>query len=206
MSDKVFSDSTFTPSSERYVDSWNEFSTLNMQPYIENDVEKDDGIFATVFQALLEGLSYIIVAVLIVILIIILYRQRDIILQFFSSLSFRRKQKSNTESAASDTNIFGHDYDFEIAECIRNGQYSESIRLVYLKTLFYLHRHNCISWDESKTATEYFYEYSNPSRRQLFYEMISLYLVAVYGDNENRPISEADYKRARELNQMITNI
>lgn len=202
MSDKVFSDSTFTATAERYADSWNEFSTLNLHIEERDNDISDYGTLFEFVRPLMEGLAYIVIAVVLVIMLIIIYRQRG----WFSGL-FPKKGKILDGMPASPSaiiNIFGHDYDREIADSLRNEQYDEAIRLTYLKTLYYLQRHNCISWTESKTATEYYYEYKNAQRRPIFHELTGLYLVAVYADKSEQPITKADYEHAREMNLFIT--
>lgn len=203
MSDKVFSDSTFTAAAERYADSWNEFSTLNMRVE-EQHVDNSFGFLFNALDSVFEVLTYVVVALLILLLLVIIYKQRGL----FSGLFSRKYKDHPVEESSSlySVNIFGHDYDHEIAACLSKEQYAEAIRLVYLKTLYYLQRHNCISWNESKTATEYYYEYRNVKRRPVFHELIDLYLVAVYADNSERPMTETDYQHARELNQIITKL
>lgn len=203
MSDKVFSDSTFTATAERYADSWNEFSTKNLhmkEPVDESSMDLD-WLF-DIAQPILKVLTFVFIALIIVVMIVIIYRQRE----WFSGLFSKKTNYSDDtlKSTSTAINIFGHDYEREIKESLSNEQYDEAIRLTYLKTLYYLQRHSAISWTESKTATEYYYEYKNVKRQPLFHELTALYLVAVYADKSQRPVSRADYDQAHELNLSIT--
>ncbi|MCQ2202555.1 MAG: hypothetical protein MJZ27_10790 [Bacteroidales bacterium] len=204
MSDKVFSDSTFTATAERYVDSWNEFSTQNLHMKEVEDTSNtmDLGWMLGILDPVMKALVYIVIAILLILMVVVICRQRGWLSGLFSG---RKRHFNDIPTATSTTiNIFGHEYDHEIAVCLSNEQYDEAIRLTYLKTLYYLHRHNAVSWTESKTATEYYYEYKNVERRPMLHELTALYLVAVYADKSERPVSKADFDQALVLNQSIT--
>lgn len=90
-----------------------------------------------------------------------------------------------------DENI--HEMDFEqlIQEAIRNKEYRNAIRLIYLSSLKHLSDHQLIHWQPGKTNHDYMAEISQDDLKSNFGELSYYFEYAWYGDF---PISEGQFR------------
>ena len=98
-----------------------------------------------------------------------------------------------------DENI--HEMDFEklIQEAIRNKEYRNAIRLIYLSSLKHLSDHQLIHWQPGKTNHDYMAEISQDNLKSNFGELSYYFEYAWYGDF---PISERQF---RDVNDVFNN-
>lgn len=114
---------------------------------------------------------FVTIAVLIVIaaVVIIIVKKPDL---------FFRNSKIVNEQVEDEDNIYGVDFDKEIAVARKKADFRHVVRLVYLQTLRLLADESRIDWRPSKTPTQYTYEFKTGE----FQQMTRIFLRVRYGD------------------------
>lgn len=77
-----------------------------------------------------------------------------------------------------EDNIYGVDFDAEIKKAAAEEDFTDAVRLTYLKTLRLLADNHLIRWQISKTPSQFAAEY----RSEVFRSMTALFLRVRYGD------------------------
>ncbi len=72
----------------------------------------------------------------------------------------------------------------EVERYIKEKNYKEAIRVLYVRTLIWLNRKKMIQWEKSKTPTEYYYELTSSSRKKDFLLLTRIFLTARYDNAE----------------------
>ena len=71
--------------------------------------------------------------------------------------------RAKTADVDNPDNPFGIEYDKEIAEALKNSDFTSLVRLIYLRTLKYLDEEGRITWRIYKTPTDYASEMLMPA-------------------------------------------
>ncbi|MCD7899911.1 MAG: DUF4129 domain-containing protein [Bacteroides sp.] len=129
--------------------------------------------FATDFAEPVLILLFIVVITLIVWL---LYRSRPEL--------FVRSHKSKLAYNVQEDTIYGIDLEEEIHRSLKDGNYKEASRFLYLQTLKYLSDKNIIDWQIFKTPTEYIYEVKPEDLYGPFKTLTNQFLRIRYGNYE----------------------
>lgn len=111
--------------------------------------------------------TFAVIAVIIIVVIVAVTKPKI----------FFRKSKDITEEENNVDNIYGVDFDAEIAAARRKGNWSQAVRFIYLQTLRLLSDKKLIAWRPSKTPTQYTYEFEADDFRQ----MTRIFLRVRYG-------------------------
>ena len=77
-------------------------------------------------------------------------------------------------------NVYGIDFDKEIAAAVGRGDYREAVRLRYLQCLKFLSDHEVIDWRIYKTPAQYTREY----KQAAFTQLTRTYVLVRYGDRD----------------------
>ena len=59
--------------------------------------------------------------------------------------------------------IYGVDFEADIAKALRDNDYRQAVRLIYLQTLLHLQNASLIDWQPSKTPVQYMRQVNNPA-------------------------------------------
>lgn len=110
---------------------------------------------------------------------------------------FFRNKKSNINYTATEDNIYGIDFDGEIANAVNKENWREAVRFTYLRLLRLLSDHNLIDWQIFKTPTQYTFEFANTDFRSI----TNLFLRVRYGGYE---ATRNDYALADSLSTKIS--
>ena len=99
-----------------------------------------------------------------------------------------------------EDNIYTIDFEQEIAQAERDGDYRRGIRLLYIYTLRQLADRQLIRWQPGKTNHDYQVELRGASLQAAFEPLSYYYEYAWYG---NFPVDEAMYRRVEQLFQHV---
>lgn len=105
---------------------------------------------------------------------------------------FSWKRKTVIDYELEEETIYGIDFDAEIQQALRQGNYWLAVRYTYLKVLRHLSDEGRIDWQPSKTPTQYVYEVKSPP----FRELTSHFLRVRYGNFE---ATQAVYEGVQRL-------
>lgn len=110
---------------------------------------------------------------------------------------FSRNKKVKAEQEDEEDNIYGVDFDKEIAAAKKKGNWRRVVRLIYLQTLRTLSDSKRIYWRPSKTPTQYTYEVKTDE----FREMTRQFLRVRYGGFS---ADEAMAEQMKALQKVVT--
>ena len=92
----------------------------------------------------------------------------------------RNKKLSPLDYEVSEDTIYGIDFDREIGQAERRGDYRQAVRMVYLQTLAALSESHKLDWQPQKTPSEYIREVRSNS----FTQMSNSFIRVRYGNFE----------------------
>ncbi len=100
-----------------------------------------------------------------------------------------------TEGEVDEDNIYGIDFDSEIAAAESRSAYREAVRFLYLKSLRLLADRSFINWKINKTNIEYAAELSDIKYRNDFQLLTRYYEYAWYGEFD---LNKDDYSKVSQ--------
>ncbi len=118
-----------------------------------------------------------------------------IIIYYRPSLFYNRKTDQLPDTGIED-NIYGFDFNVEIRKAFERKDYRQAVRMVYLQTLRTLSDEALIDWQPFKTPTQYTYEVSSGT----FRELTNHFLRVRYGDF---PADEELGREMQRLQQLV---
>jgi len=141
---------------------------------------------------LAEGIAgWVLFAVFVIIVLLVIY----LIYKNRPGL-FSRETKSLLPYEVTDENIYGIDFENELAAALSAGDFRSAIRFLYLQALRLLADRQWIDWQIYKTPTEYIYELKPVDLRQPFRDFTNRFLQVRYGN----------FKATRELFEAMCNL
>lgn len=129
----------------------------------------DDLIDSTSFGNADTPWLVIMIATIIIVIAVILYKHPE---------WFDVKKQVKGKGTDDDLNIYGVNFDAEIAKARRRGDWRRVVRIIYLQTLRRLADGGQVNWRPSKTPTQYTFEVTSDE----FREMTNIFLRVRYGD------------------------
>ena len=153
-----------------------------LQEIIDNVFSGLDGTILST-----EKIAYVWIALAVVLLLVviyIMYKKRVFI--------FKKRIKDKENYEVVDDNIYGIDFEDDLAKALASGNYKEAVRLRYLQCLRMLADSNAIAWMAFKTPTQYTQEYKDDD----FAELTRRYVLVRYGNYE---ASSAVFETITEL-------
>lgn len=147
--------------------------------YSRELVPSDNGVwdvlmrkFDEMVSKLFEGVStgdpttlIIVIAILVLIVIAAVFIVKN------PNLFYKNKKLTNDADSDED-NIYGVDFEKEIADGRKRGDWRRVVRMIYLRTLRVLADGKIIDWRPSKTPTQYTYEVRTDEFRQMTREFL----------------------------------
>jgi len=95
---------------------------------------------------------------------------------------FFRAKKMPLPVEITEENIYGVDFETELAKALDAGDYRSAVRILYLQTLRLAADREWIDWQIYKTPTEYVYELKPAALRTAFRELTKRFLQVRYGN------------------------
>lgn len=111
---------------------------------------------------------YTIIGVIVIVIVIIILRSVN-----FSNIHLRRKKKH-----ADDNDITTIEFESELQRALRDCNYKEAIRIVYLDVLNEFDEKQIVHWAKDKTPYEYIYELRDAKLKPLFTQLTNIFLEA----------------------------
>lgn len=143
------------------------------------------GLFGDSVSGWPEWAIWTIIGAIVVIVVVVL-------IFIFRPKIFFRDKKTSSDYAIGADNIYGVDFDKEIAKALARKDWREAVRLTYLRELRLLSDNKFIDWQIFKTPTKYTAEFRDNDFRQL----TNLFLRVRYG---GYAATETDYKLSEKL-------
>lgn len=97
---------------------------------------------------------------------------------------FMRSSRKRVDYTIHEDTIYGIDFSSAIAAALKNGDYREAVRYLYLQSLKELNDDKVIDWQLYKTPTEYVYEVPSGNGREYFRQLTARFLRVRYGNFE----------------------
>lgn len=198
----VYNDS-LTPSTKQFLNGWScdYIPTSEMKPYSE-DTSSNMNLnpFFDFLGSCAKLLLYLGIGALILLLVFLLYN----LISRFSNDGGADNEilKDGTNGYESDS-IFDHNFQKEIDDLVKKGDFKGAVRIVYLYVLFSLNKANLIAWAESKAPTEYYYELKRASLKPSLFSLTTTFLAVRYG---NASITAEDFYKVNEQGLSIVKI
>ncbi|MBO4529574.1 MAG: DUF4129 domain-containing protein [Paludibacteraceae bacterium] len=120
------------------------------------------------------------IIVIIIIIIVILASICGTVI--FRNRSYRKKREAAEKMNLAQSDLLNANEDFELM--MKNGNYKEAIRIIYVRTLALLNNKEIIHWERSKTPSEYYYEVKSKSVKAPFKNLTHAFLLARYDNIE----------------------
>ena len=118
------------------------------------------------------------------------------------NITYKRKEKRKNLEKMQQVDLFTIDENFE--KQMKNLNYREAIRIIYVRTLSLLNKKNIIHWEKAKTPSEYYYEVKERSIKVPFKGLTHTFLLARYDNIEvSREMVEKALKFEKEIISMI---
>lgn len=171
--------SLYTKEAVEYIDHLGEYSTKDMKKYQYESPASYNFLSDLANFISSMGFLFKILFILIICVVLVL-----LVLNFKRSRSSNSKNKTVNGSATAELldTIYGHDWAREIEQAKAEGEWGKAIMLVYLNCLYNLDSKSLITWKDSKTPTEYYYELKADKYRKPLYNLTMLYFRARYAD------------------------
>ncbi|MCB9018417.1 MAG: hypothetical protein WCQ55_04660 [Paludibacteraceae bacterium] len=119
--------------------------------------------------------------ILFVVILVVIFFFIILIINIFCMSSSKRKKKKDITN---EDDIHNRNFNTELQMMIKEGNYKEAIKIVYLETLYKLNEKHLIKWELAKTPAEYYYEIKNKNIKTDFLQMTSIFLSVRYGNKE----------------------
>ncbi|MDR3269735.1 MAG: DUF4129 domain-containing protein [Tannerella sp.] len=95
---------------------------------------------------------------------------------------FTREKKNPLPYGIEEENIYGIDFEKELAAALAAGDFRMAIRVLYLQTLRFIADKQWIDWQIYKTPTEYTYELKPVALKASFRDFTNRFLQVRYGN------------------------
>lgn len=119
--------------------------------------------------------------------------------RFQPKLFVKGEKNSALDYDVTEDTIYGVDFDRDINEVLRAGDYRQAVRLLYLQTLLYLQNTGRIDWQPSKTPAQYMRQVG----MQPFSDMSRHFIQVRYG---NFPATRDLFDRMKALQQEVMSL
>ena len=114
------------------------------------------------------------------------------------SVLYKRNEKRKKIEKLQQIDLLTVDENFE--KQMKNLNYREAIRIIYVRTLSLLNNKNFIHWEKAKTPSEYYYEVKEKSLKAPFKGLTHTFLLARYDNIEvTREMVEEALKFEKEI-------
>jgi len=173
----------------------------------EEPVRPSENWWSRMFGALFSFLAstagqalVILVVVAVVVVLIVRYFQAN------GNIFFSRKDKKLGDAGDGDEEEYiPEDWEKEIAEAARTGNYRLALRFCYRFLLLNLQEKGLINYQAAKTNYQYVFELSGTRLHKPFMKLTRDYEYAWYGGFEiDRTFYDAYYQMTREVQQQLT--
>ena len=150
----------------------------------------EDGITHNISSTLI----FILIAVLVIVLLVVLYLMYKRKMFFFKS-----NKKGKEDYEVEEDSIYGVNFEIDINNALKNGNYKEAVRLTYLQCLRLLSDKELIDWRIYKTPKQYTKEYQD----EVFEQFTRRYVFLRYSGCD---VTESDYKKISEQKHEIESL
>ncbi len=146
--------------------------------FVQSDTSVVDWLLATLdhwlwktlhisFGSLPAGILWACVGLVVVVTIVavLVYRHPQL---------FLRRERRPIDYEVVEDNIYGVDFEADIAAALQRANYYAAARLVYLQTLRRLSDGGCVTWMPSKTPSQYVREWSSDDFRWLSQQFLRI--------------------------------
>ncbi|MCL1938993.1 MAG: hypothetical protein FWF52_11440 [Candidatus Azobacteroides sp.] len=123
-----------------------------------------------------------------------------VLLYFYKPSLFYFNRKQRGGHPLEEESIEGQDFEFLIRQALKKGDYTEAIRLNYLKVLKLLTERGLISFNPYKTVNEYVYELKRTDLKPDFRMLSQQFVYYRYG---KRKASMETFEHFKELSRTI---
>jgi uncharacterized integral membrane protein len=172
----------------------------------EEKAANEETIFDRMFRNIVEGFGrsvvqkeqrnwWVILFIILAVLLILLIAMRATNTGFNSLFTGKSRSQENIDATAEDVDIHTIDYEYQIAEAARLGDYRLGVRLWFLRTLKQLADADHVHWKVDKTNSDYVRELGSTNFVFGFREVSLIYDYIWYGDF---PVDGDVYKKAED--------